>query len=446
MEKIPTKVNEVLEKLKNKYKARLSLRSYKNNFYLYENKIVLDPLTGKKKIIKPFYLGIITKTGEFIPAQNRRVGRLELSKYENARLELSSLVSEQEAVILRNLSMNARIPRTLIAKRIGATENTTIKMIENLTVRFNIQYIIEPNLRSLGFSRYLMFIKFEDKIPKVDEIKKVFENDPRVLLVATLNGRYDLLVYFFLETEEQLLKFVYKWQENIFPNYSYRSYITPFSQVYGGAVMREPFFELLKERVWHRTREQPSKLPWQLTESEYKVLKELNKDALKPLSEIALQYGLSGSAATSYIFERLLKRNFISRTTITMTDLPIKYYGLFFIEIIDRDLYYKHERIQLIKEELLFQYPWINKYTLVGDISIPIGEVYIAPILNENDFFDYKEQLSMFRSVKVDVMLITNILIGSIINRNFDNLYSSEYKLLVEEYGIKQEEKMKYGT
>jgi len=445
MGEIPKRVSEAVENLRSKYKARLSLRSYKDNFYLYENKIITDPLTGKKKIIKPFYLGIITKEGEFIPAQNRRVGRLELSKYENAKLELSSLVSDAEAVILKNLSMNARIPRAVIAKRIGATENTAIKIIENLTTKFNIQYIIEPNLKNLGFLRYMLFIKFKDKIPKIDEIRNTFENDPRVLLVATLKGDYDLMVYFFLESDKAILDFIYNWQQNIFPNYIYESYVTPFSQVYGSAPLREPFFNLLKERVWRRTREQPHKLPWQITDSEFRVLKELNTNGLKPLNDIALQYGLSGSAATGYILNRLLERQLIDRITINMTDLPIKYYGLFYIKIIDRELYYKHERLELIKEELAYQYPWINKYALAGDVGNPVGEIYIAPILNENDFFDYEDQLNMFKSIKVNSILITNIIIGSIINRNFDNLYSREYKILVEEYKIKQEEKTNYN-
>ncbi|MCL5433704.1 MAG: hypothetical protein M1538_01855 [Candidatus Marsarchaeota archaeon] len=73
------------------------------------------------------------------------------------------------------------------------------------------------------------------------------------------------------------------------------------------------------------------------------------------------------------------------------------------------------------------------------DIGTPVGEIYIAPILNEDDYQTYEQILKYFKSIEVNSVLITNVVIGSIINRNFDNIYAPEYKVLVEEYKFKPE-------
>ncbi|MCL5433955.1 MAG: hypothetical protein M1538_03185, partial [Candidatus Marsarchaeota archaeon] len=60
-----------------------------------------------------------------------------------------------------------------------------------------------------------------------------------------------------------------------------------------------------------------------------------------------------------------------------------------------------------------------------------------APILNEDDYQTYEQIFKYFKSIEVNSVLITNVVIGSIINRNFDNIYALGYKVLVEEYKFK---------
>ncbi|MGC8572375.1 MAG: winged helix-turn-helix transcriptional regulator, partial [Candidatus Micrarchaeia archaeon] len=431
---LPPKVKEKFDELKRKFNAKLTFSHVKDKYYVYEYTIWVNPITEKKNVIKMMYIGNINIKGEFTPAKRRRNNNYINSTEAMKRYEFLNSFTKKEIAILRSLSMDARITKTELASRINSKPNTVIRMIEQLNERLGLTYFAQVNLKKLGFLRYMLFINFLNEKPTIKEIKESFENDPRVLLVATLSNKYDLMIYFTVENNILLMDFIYKWQNNKLQKYKAVWTVTPVSQFYGGVKIREPFFELLKERIWHRTREQPRKLPWQLTESEFKILRDLTIDGSMQFKELALNNGLSSPAASSYVFEKLKEREIIQRITISMDNIPLRYYAMYFIKIIDRENYNKHDREGLIKEELDYKYSWINKYSLAVDIGIPVGEIYIAPILNEEDFQAYEQILKYFKSIEVESVLITNIIIGSIINRNFDNTYAPGYKVLVEEY------------
>ena len=435
-QKLPKVVEDTLNSLKIKYGENLTVGRVRDNFYVSAYNVIVNPITKIRDMTKMEYVGSISPKGKFSPAKRRKMENFEAYNKEFKKLQIQNFISENEAKVLRNLSMNSRMPITEIAKQVGVTNATAASMIKRLTERLNINYFAYLNLKSLGYLRYLILFKFINKKPSLDEIKEAFENDPRVLLVATIKGSYDLMVYFCLESDKQVMTFVYKWLSEKLQKYKARKYVVPFSPVYGSVPVREPFFNLLKERIWHRTREQPRKLSWQLTESEFKILRDLAMDGNIQFKELALRNGLS-APAVSYIFEKLKQRKIINYMTLNMNNIPLKYYVVFVIKILDFDTYYKHDREGLIKEELDYKYPWINKYSFVADIGTPVGEIYIAPILNEDDYQTYEQIFKYFKSIEITSWLITDVIIGSFANRNFDNIYALGYKVLVEEYKFK---------
>ncbi|MCL5433703.1 MAG: hypothetical protein M1538_01850 [Candidatus Marsarchaeota archaeon] len=436
---LPSKVQERLNELKKRFNAKLTFSHVKDKYYVYEYTLWVNPVTDKKNVIKMMYIGNIDIKGEFTPAKRRKNNNYINSTEAMKRFEFLNSFTKKEIILLKNLSMDARIPKSELANKINSKPSTVIRMIDRLNDRFGLSSFAEINLKKLGFLRYIIFIRFLDAKPTLKEIKETFENDQRILLVATLSNKYDLMIYLYLENDKSVMNFIYKWQNNKLQKYEAVWTVTSVSQVYGGVKIREPFFDLLKERVWHRTQEQPRKLSWQLTESEFKILRDLTVDGNMQFKDLALKNGLSSPAASSYVFGKLKERGIIDRMTISMDNLPLRYYVMYFIKIINRENYNKHDREGLIKEELDYKYPWINKYSLVVDIGTPVGEIYIAPILNEDDYQTYEQILKYFKSIEVNSVLITNVVIGSIINRNFDNIYAPEYKVLVEEYKFKPE-------
>ncbi|MGC8679813.1 MAG: hypothetical protein ACP5T6_00740, partial [Candidatus Micrarchaeia archaeon] len=338
---VPKKIREVFERLRIEHEEPLTLKYIRGGYYVYSYYKIYDPELDKQ-VIKTYYVGKINKEGVFIAALSRQLETLQLSKETIGALEAISTLSKTDSIILRCLSMNSKMERKKIAKLVEMSEVTVTNRIEKLNRSFNIKYTAEVNLKKLGFLRYIAFIKFEDKIPKIDEIKEAFEDDPRVLLVAMLKGKYDMMLYFTVENDIPLMDFIYKWRMEKLKSYKAEWYITAFSQIYGGTVIREKFFELLKDKLWHRTKETPHKLPTQISTKEYLVLKELCSDANRTFKDISIKVGFESPTESNYIFEKLKERGIIDRLTISMTKLPIKYHVLFYLKFVDYETYSKY--------------------------------------------------------------------------------------------------------
>ena len=439
---VPKKIQEVFEQLRIEHEEPLTLKYIRGGYYVYSYYKVHDPKIDKN-VIKTYYVGKINKSGVFVAALSRKLETLQLSKETIGALEAISTLSKTDSMILRCLSMNNKMERKKIAELVGLSEVTVANRIEKLNRSFDIKYTAQVNLKKLGFLRYIAFIKFEDKIPKIDEIKEAFENDQRVLLVAMLKGKYDMMVYFTIENDMLVMDFMYKWRMQKLRSYKAEWYITSFSQIYGGTLIREQFFELLKEKLWYRTKETPHKLPNQLSKKEYLVLKELCDDASRTFKDISTKIGFESTTESNYIFEKLKERGIIDRMTISMTRLPIKYHVLFDFKFIDYETHSKY-REKTTEGWIAQLYHWINKYLIIGDVGTPDGSILIAPILNENDVYKYEDEIEKIGGIKADTLIITDIPIGNIINRNFDNMYSRLYDTLIMDYKIKQEEKIKY--
>jgi hypothetical protein len=97
---------------------------------------------------------------------------------------------------------------------------------------------------------------------------------------------------------------------------------------------------------------------------------------------------------------------------------------------------------QTTRKELLLniieeQYP-TNKYTLDGDTSTPSGFMMLAPVYSEGDAELIKKGLlNEVKGIEVDDLIIKEVIIGKLCYRLFDNMYSLQYKPLVEKYKIK---------
>ncbi len=164
-----------------------------------------------------------------------------------------------------------------------------------------------------------------------------------------------------------------------------------------------------------------------------KYVKELSKDGRKPFSEIDKIYNFS-QGASHYTFEKLKDDGKIWESTVLMRDVNSRYNGLSLLEILDSNLFRKNrkELLELIISE--YKGP-INRFSLTGDFGIPHGVMLISPIFEEGDFEKETEPLlSKIRGVKIEKLIITNILIGELSYRKLDETYSTQYEILFRDY------------
>ncbi|MEM0144124.1 MAG: hypothetical protein QXL94_09355 [Candidatus Parvarchaeum sp.] len=79
-----------------------------------------------------------------------------------------------------------------------------------------------------------------------------------------------------------------------------------------------------------------------------------------------------------------------------------------------------------------------SKYLLEGDIDSPDGVIFFAPIYKEGDMpILIKDLEENVKGIEIKSVIMFETFIGRLCYRLFDNMYSLQYKPLVERYKTK---------
>jgi DNA-binding Lrp family transcriptional regulator len=324
------------------------------------------------------------------------------------------------------LSSNGKRELSKIAKSVSMSATGASYLIKKLEKRYGINYFAEMDPKALGYLAYVACIRFYGRQPNIDEIKAAFQPDPRVVAVFRTKGKYDLVIVFWVESEVNLSRFVYKWRISVLSGYTARWYVT-FLTIYDGYAFmpRKEFIELIKERVWERSKDIPRRLPTQLNANEYNVLREFVEDGMTSFSSIQDKNNMRLGSA-SYAFHSLKERGVIKRITISMNSIPIRYNAIFIMET-DNYKEYGADRIAIFSELLAPTYGWINKYAIVSDIGLPDAMMLIAPILREEDFSRMGGELKGHHGIRLESLIVLDTLVGGICYRHINPKETAMY-------------------
>ncbi|MDE1856361.1 MAG: hypothetical protein KGH49_03975, partial [Candidatus Micrarchaeota archaeon] len=265
-----------------------------------------------------------------------------------------------------------------------------------------------------------------------------FENEPSIQFCATLKGEYDLLLYIIADKDLGITDVILdRIVKNALPNYTLTWHIKIALDLYNFIPIRELFFDMLKERVWRRSKDNPRPLPRNIKLRDYLLLKELNLNSIESFRHIDVKHNLDyGNSRYSYF--DLQNKKIISRPTINMTKLPLKYNAIVEMTVLQRTEFEKtrnYYRAEVVKDT---KYP-INKYALSCSIRDPNGVILIMPII-ENDWLEntMANLENKVKGVRFTASIITSILIGDLCYRLFDNLHSLQYRNLVESSNLQK--------
>ena len=359
MRKIPDMVSETYERLRKEMAFPVRLQLSGGRYYLYKQLTVWDKEKKRGKSVAK-YLGKILDDGTFVRKADRDAAKdLDIAKAviishggtvklpEKIETEAKPFSMEEvDKRILTNLSMNSRMPVSEIAKRVGIPTTSAVYRKRNLEKRFGIRYLASINVRWLGFSYYVAFVKFENEKPSAEELKETIKGEQRIQLALITNGKYDLMLYIAAEDDHTLNGVVSKLHSSdLLRKYTSSWMVTTYDDAYGYVPLRDEFFELLKSKIWQRTKETPRPSRGQLLKSEYAVLRELNSDGEASFSRIDKKYGLNKGNARytyeklkerrKYTYEELADKKVLLRNTLTMGKLEIKYNTIIIMEILN---------------------------------------------------------------------------------------------------------------
>ncbi len=446
---MPKKIADGFERLKKENPPRLVLKMINGKYYVYRERGVWLKNLRKNKTLSE-YLGRVTDEGAFIKkalhARNdigsakalieQHGGEIIWHKREDgeaiANTFQNSDVNQIDLKILTCLSMNARMPVPSIAKLAGINEQTAYARIAVLEKKLGINYLLEFDTEALGFESYLVLIKFEGQLPPVNEIKETLNKEPKVQFAAITKGEYDVIVYVLDEhstiAQDNLWKMM---SETILSKYNARWHMIPYGQTYSSVPLRQEFIEkILARRQWHRRRFvviTPAKED--MLKREFLLLKELNRNAAIDFSEIDKKYRL-GQGASRYTYHQLIEEGIIIRPTITLTSLQTKYLSILKTDTINPNEASRTRANLLL--DIVEDGQLTNKYSLIGNISIPEGAVMFMNVATEGELEQEIDKLIReWKGVIVSSLIVTDVLIGSLYYRRLDNKYSRQYATLI---------------
>ncbi len=455
MQILPDKIRNALEKIRQEYHGPyyIVIRRIKGRYYVYRDLRLWDKERKRRKTVSE-YLGRIRDDGAFIRKEiserneienamsiiEAHGGKVMLPENRGAR-EFRDILTRDEVdnKILTILSMNARATLPFIAKRVGLSVSAVDNRIKQLEKRYEIKYIAEINIEKLGYLKFVILIRFIDKIPASDTLQEVIKTEPRVQLALALSGGdFHVLMYVIAKTNEEVNFLARRLMQNAaLSSYSIQMYITPFHESYCFVPLRNEFIDTLREKSNKQDllfEDDLTSKERMLLEREFAVLKELNTNSAEDFTYIDRKYGFD-DGRSQYSYHKLLKDQLLKRPTLTMQKLNTRYIAVIFIKDSNLGELYS-TREPLLRNIIKDTETIINHYLLIGDIGAPYGILLFLPVFDNADVDITIRELLKTKGIVIQTEIVTNILIGDFCYRRFDNAYSLQAKILAEDYGM----------
>jgi DNA-binding Lrp family transcriptional regulator len=457
--RLPENIERAVERIRKEYGHYVEAKMLRGRYRLFQATSVYNKEKGRSdKVTK--YLGWFTDDGIFIPAEHRdeRTNKLkEMEREEKDRLSAlqdSQKEADAKAVdegirkreterherdILRALSMDARKTIPELVKITGIKETAVAYHLRNLERRYDIEYVLEIDIERFGYVDYVAFGKFLNKRPVLNQMKEELEKYPHVQAAMVTKGEYDIVVLLVAESNSNARGALYDFTRKVLSSYDIEWTMSPayFSGL-GFIPLRKEFFEVLKEKVWKRTRETPRPEHDQITEVEYDVLMAMNKNAAADFASIDREIGAE-RGRSNYAYRKLVDRGIIKRATVNMRNLPSKFDALFILNSINIDNWSKDREkfmLEIIKENSL----QVDTYSFVCDIMSPKGVLLMAHIFKDQNPDAIAERLAGDNGgARVYEIIVTDIIVGSVNSRFSDKLKTRQYEILISRYNYNPE-------
>jgi DNA-binding Lrp family transcriptional regulator len=440
MNELPQAIKDALEKIRQSHKHYVDIKVINGRCYAYESTSVWDKKLKKiRKITK--YIGRITEQGEFISSNPRNTelsGALIKERQNEGKsrsvgtgkgyeaYEPGRGMGKYDQAILRNLSMNGRMTIPFLAKKLRISANATRYQLGKIEEKYGIRYIAELDVEKLGYLNYITFVKFKRPITDFAYIRDALEKEPQVQVVLFTRGIYGMVIFSLAKSSRDIAQLTYRLLSTTFKDYVAKWYTSSYYSAYNFIPLRERFFTLLEERIWKRTKEETRPRAEGILYRDYVLLKELSSNGVMDFTEIDEKYKLNSGTA-QYAYHKLKKDGVITRITISMQSLPIKYNAILIGNILNGEGFAKTYSAFLnnVVEENNMPY---NKYVISGDIETPKSILFVMPVLNDRDLEHVEEQLkNAVKGMKLDSLIITEVALGYLCYRKFDNSYSKHY-------------------
>ncbi|MGI0141125.1 MAG: winged helix-turn-helix transcriptional regulator [Candidatus Micrarchaeales archaeon] len=276
-----------------------------------------------------------------------------------------------------------------------------------------LENVIEK-LPELGFEEYLIFIKFIDGIPTDIEFSKALEKHYIPQFAARLHGEYDVVIYGIARSYDEINRFLNTFREDISSldkHYEIRSELLNIRTTFGFFPMQNNLVE-----------------KFQILDTYKHILLALNEDGRKEFSAIAKE-SKHGLPHIIYAYERLIDTGMLRRITY-YENKPNNVVTLIVQVTILNDKQFLNSR-SVWWLDMVRDYDKHIEYTFMCDISTPQGIIIFMNFVDGNSAEKFLNKLrTELHGSSIKPFFMTQILLGNTGVRDFDAVYSRQYKFL----------------
>ena len=435
------KVSETFAKLK-QLNGSYELKNIKGHHYVYISFSRWDAETGRSRKTS-IYKGKISEDGTFTPMRKHRHSRprpVEMqqeiaqqastqqaeSRADEARIHESS--RKYEATLLTALSMNGRISLPVLSKMLGLSITATDWQVKSLERRYGIRYLPEIDVTKFGYMQFFLAVKFLNKSPPAEDLKKLLQKEPRIQTAMMLKGEFDVLIYVLAKSVEELNDDIIIGVSKAMGDYSCKWTTVPFYETYCFIPIRDAFIDFLKGSLLSR---------------EYAVIKELNIDGKSEFRKMDRKYGKDGGRS-SYSYYKLRDEGKIRRITISVQKLQFRYIGII-LETITNQCQFEKNKCKFLYNAIKKDESQTDKCVFMCDTVNPYGVMIFLPVFNNMDLDNALKELSNLElGMESTTLVVTNLLFGDFCYRKFDSAYSVQQKMLESTYGAEKAQIIDY--
>jgi DNA-binding Lrp family transcriptional regulator len=317
--------------------------------------------------------------------------------------------------VVRLLSENSRMSVTEIAKRLGVSRPTIKGKIERLERELGMRYAIEIDEKAIGLnSPHLIEVRFKKK-PDYGKIRSILEQSYIPQVAFSVQGSYDLVIY----------ANAFSGTEYMHWNMAMVVLLSEYGAAWHPSEMLHRhlgFFPLRDEAISRADIDEDSK----------RLLVCLNGNARLTFHQLSKMLGMHFNTV-KYNFDKLVKKGYLKRATITMDLVKSLSFMTFFDNYAPTQGF--EESSARARKAILFdeENPLISRYILSGPL-VGSHTLFVMSVFDDKASayrygLSYHKRMYAKHSPKRASGEVRDVILGRLPIRSVD--IRKEYKTLV---------------
>jgi len=216
-------------------------------------------------------------------------------------------IDEKTIKVFQEVCFDSRITTKELAKKVGVSEVTARKRLEELESRYGLRYVVELNPQNVVYPDcYVICAKLKN-LPDEKRLLKMLKNSPVPQFAALCEGEFNLFIYAAALSSVDYMRWQFAFRAEFENELVFWRSSNVILERQGAFPFRNELLKLLP-----------------LSKPEVALICALNENSRAPLTEIARSAGLTLSE-TQYHFKRLIETRIIKRMTAVIEKPPASY-------------------------------------------------------------------------------------------------------------------------